>query len=152
MKEKVNEKLMQQICELLAPYPEAIMFVVEYRNYIHMIDDIIDFEIRPSPEMILKAFAKASEVFSTPFWLKYGNLLCMVERMINNTYADSVEWENTEAPMWKASDAGVLRHAGIDMFFAVVDLMCGRDKLREISAKFREQAHLMHMDENLKPV
>ena len=152
MSDKVNTKLMQELCELLEPFPEAITFVVEYRNYIHMIDDIIDNKDRPSAELILMAFAKAAEVFSMPFWLRHGQLLFCVEQMINNTYADSVEWENNKMDKWKKSDASVLRHAGIDMFFAVILLMCGRDKLRDISSRFREQTHLMHMDENLQAI
>ena len=153
---KINTKLMEKLFDLLLPFPEAGAFALAYRDYIHAIDDLIDDENRPSPEALLKVFAQAGELFSMPFWLKYGAFLAILEQIINNTYADSVEWEKMPGDHisyhWKKSDSSVLRHAGIDMFFAILYLTVGRDKLREVSSSFREQAHLMHMDECFKAI
>ena len=142
---------MEKLYLLLQPYPEAAAFVVEYRNYIHQIDDLIDSPNRPTEEELLKTFAQAGALFSMPFWIHHGQLLAVLEQVINNTYCDSVAWEHDTTP-WKKLDAGVLRHAGIDMFYAVLLLTVGREKLREVSAEFREQTHLAHMDEKFAAI
>ena len=149
---KIDKDLLEEVCLLLKDYPDANRFVIEYRKYIHMIDDLIDNPLRPIPEEILAMAAQASYVFSLPFYTQHSSLLFLVEQMINNTYADSVEWETINNSAWQQSDAGVLRHAGIDMFFAVILITNGREALRKISSRFRTHTHLLHMDENMKAV
>lgn len=146
--ELINKELMEVLYKELRDHKEALDFVIEYRNYIHMIDDIIDED--RSNEKLLEAFAKASEIFSMPFWRKHAHLLVMIEQSINNTYADSTQWEKSDVE-WIKRDASVLRHSGIDMFFSVINLVCGREKLRDISSAFRQQAHRLHMDKDLQP-
>jgi hypothetical protein len=148
---KINHIMMEQISKYLAPHPEACRFITAYRDYVHAIDDLIDATLRPDSEQILKTFAQASTLFTLPFWNQYGTLLIVTEKLVNNTYADSVLWENSPLD-WQRRDASVLRHAGVDMFFAVVALILGGDKLREISADFRTQCHLIHMNEEGQPV
>lgn len=150
---QIDKRLMDEISKSLAPFPEAGNFITLYRDYVHAIDDLIDMENRPNAEELLRVFAAASVLFTTPFWRQYGPSLLMVERMINNTYADSVRWEQKDLNnTWQNRDASVLRHAGVDMMFAIIDLLLGRDKLREISSAFRYQCHLIHMDEEGNPI
>lgn len=151
MHPKLNPKLIERVQLLLASNPDALEFVENYKEYIHQIDDLIDNPDRPSSEDILKVFAKASFVFSLPFWKANSHMLFMLEQVINNTYADSVLWERSNVK-WKQSDAGVLRHAGIEMFFAVILLVHGRETLRDLSSDFRTQCHNLHMDENFKAI
>jgi hypothetical protein len=146
MKDKINKQLMQELGELLAPFPDACEFTIAYKAYIHDIDDLVDEKERPSAEKVIATFAKASAVFSLPFWRQHSPALIVLEQVINNCYADSVEWE-TAAFSWKRNDANVLRHVGIEMFFAVLLLTVGRAKTREFSSKFREQCHLLQTDE-----
>lgn len=148
---KINPKLLEKVQLLLVKYPDAYEFVEHYKDYIHQIDDLIDNVDRPSSEQVLKAFAKAAHVFSLPFWRANGHMLFILEAIINNTYTDSVDWENSNTS-WKRSDAAALRHIGIEMFFAVILLTHGRETLREISLEFREQCHLLHMDTDLKAI
>lgn len=137
---KINNELMERIQEILCPFPEAVEFAVAYRNYIHSIDDLVDEVQRPSSEQLLKVFSESAICFSLPFWQQYKSALIVTEQLINNTYADSVDWE-TSSDLMKQQDANVLRHCGLDMFFAVILLTAGREKLREISSDFRFQCH-----------
>lgn len=145
-----NEELLKEICSLLEPYPDAAEFVLRYRDYIHGVDDIVDGDIT-NAEDILKVTALASEIFSSDFYVNHRQFLYPLEIMINNTYADAVEWERSNVE-WKERDAMVLRHTGIDMFLFVIRLMCGREAMRKISSKFREQCHEYHMTKDYKPL
>lgn len=151
MSNKINPELLMELSNLLSPFPDALEFANLYRDYVHLIDDLVDSESRPTSEEILKVMALASAVFTCDFWMKYGKSLFLLEQSINNTYADSVKWED-DAVAWKREAAGTLRHAGIEMFFAVLLITVGRDKTREFSLRFREQCHELHMDERGNPV
>lgn len=135
----------KHIRALLEQNEEAATFVIAYRAYVHMIDDLIDDTERPTAEQLLKVFAQASVVYSQPFWLKNSAHLIIVEQLINNTYADSVKWEKAIQTLL-IRDAAVLRHTAIDMFFAVWLICFGRDSLREISSQFRQYCHECHVD------
>lgn len=136
----INTQLMTRLQQELEPYPETLEFVTGYRNYVHAIDDLIDGPNRPTAEEILKVSAMASVLFSTAFWLRHSNLLVVTEQLVNNTYADSVMWENSALANQRIA-ADTLRHAGLDMFYAAILITLGRDKLRELSPLFREQCH-----------
>lgn len=145
-KDKLDPALLKEVDEILTPFPEAYEFAKRYKDYVHSIDDLIDGPNRPTFEEILKNDALASELFTMPFWRQFGPSLIVLEQVINNCYADSVEWEN-DALEFKRRDAMVLRHAGIEMFFAVILLTAGRESLRKISSRFRAQCHSLHMNE-----
>lgn len=141
---------MLEIYKLLKDHPDACNFVSDYRNYIHGIDDIIDGDLLGS-EGILHIFHLASKIFSSDFYHQYRQYLFPIEILINNTYADSCLWEKSGVN-WKHRDSGVLRHTGIDMFLFVVYIVAGRQKMREISEKFRSQCHEFHMTKEEKPI
>ncbi len=136
----INTQLMTRLAEELEQHPETLEFISFYRNYIHAIDDLIDGANRPTAEEILAVSAQASRLFSTAFWIKHSNLLIVTEQLVNNTYADSVKWENSALANQRTA-ADTLRHAGLDMFYAAILITLGRDKLRELSPLFREQCH-----------
>lgn len=138
-----DDKLLEEVKEIFKPFPLASKFICDYTLYIHMIDDIIDEPIK-DPELILKAQSLANEIYSNIFYQQNTAMLSMVEALINNDYADSVLWEKSVSS-WQQSHADVLRHSGYHMFFAVVILLAGRDKLREISARFRTFSHRKHL-------
>lgn len=146
-----QQETLDEAMELLKQYPDAYVFIKLYQSYIHDIDDIIDLPELRTPANILKITSKASMLFSLPFWKVNSDQLLILEQCINNTYADSVIWEKS-ALNWQRTDANVLRHSGIDMFFAAILICCGYDKMREISTKFRERCHLLHMDSEGKPI
>lgn len=136
----INTQLMTRLAEELVNHPETLEFISFYRNYIHAIDDLIDNKERPTAEEILNVSAQASRLFSTQFWINHSNLLIVTEQLVNNTYADSVKWENSALQDQRVA-ADTLRHSGLDMFYAALLITLGRDKLRELSPLFREQCH-----------
>ena len=135
-------RLQEELKAIFKPFPWASKFVLDYTCYVHLIDDIID-EPKDS-ERTLQAFALANIIYSNPFYQQNCVALSVVEALINNDYADSVAWEKSEVD-WQKKHADVLRHSGYHMFFAVVLLLAGRDKLREISARFRAYSHEVHL-------
>lgn len=145
-----DTNLLSEVCEILKPYPDALEFVILYRDYIHGIDDIVDGDIS-GHEKILEVFALGARLFSSDFYAHNRQFLYPIETMINNTYADSCEWENS-VEKWKIRDSSVLRHAGIDMFLFVIRLVAGRDAMRKISSKFRTQCHEFHMDKETNAI
>lgn len=131
----------QEIYDLIGHNNEACKFVLMYGDYVEMIDDIVDEP--KNPALILKAFNHAMALFSLPFWIQNHQALILVDCLINNEYADSLEWEKSEEG-FKQADAKVMSHCGYNMMFAVVLLVSGYEGLRKISAKFRQWAHLKH--------
>lgn len=148
---ELDQKLLKELNEILIERPEAFEFVVLYRNYIHLIDDIVDEKEFQNSVKLLELQALASRTFTCNFWIRHGQKLIVTEQLINNSFADSVHWEKSETE-WKRRDANVLRHAGLDMFFAVLLVEFGYNVMRSFSARFREQCHLLHTDENFQQV
>ncbi len=137
--------MFEEICKVLEPYPEAVTFALSYKDYIHKIDDLIDSEIRPSPNQILEMAAKASETFTLPFWIQFGPSLILLEQTINLEYGISVEWEKESN--WKLQAADSMRHAGCNMFLAILLITIGREQTREFASKLRENAHKLHLED-----
>lgn len=134
--------MQEEIDKLLEGHPDARNFVLLYTKWCHMIDDLIDDNsTNNNPEYILALCAHAGELYSCNFYRTYHALLYPVDFLINNTYADSVKWERSnEAYKQIASDT--LRHTAVDMILLVITILYGREKLRELSPKFREFAHV----------
>lgn len=147
--EQLEAELKQTIDGYLGNHPDAISFLLAYCRYCHSIDDIIDNKIT-NPELVLESFDLASQIFNCNFWRQYAAQLFLVERLINNDYADSVKWEKSQNT-WELHQADVLRNAANHMTFAVILLLCGRQALREVSAKIRTHSHLKHHDSEGKP-
>lgn len=143
--EQTEARLRAKLDEILGDNLDAKNFLIAYHTYTHRIDDIVDEKITDS-EFLLKTFELASSIFSSNFWRQYGANLFLVEKLINNDYADSVLYENSTDP-WKRHQADVLRHAGNKMVFAVIYLVKGYDALREVSSLIRENSYLHHHDE-----
>ncbi len=141
-----NPALIEEISAALSNHPDAKEFILLYSAYVHRIDDIIDEpEKRSDPEFMLQTFQLAADVFSCDFYHKHRNVLRPTEFLINNTYADSVQWERS-SEIWKRQEADVLRHTAIDMFLLVTAICLGRDATRKISLRFREYAHKCQKD------
>lgn len=150
MDKRINQELLQILHELFKDFPEALEFVLAYKEYIHFIDDMVDVKDFQTVENQLKLQSKAAVLYSLPFWRRHVDNLLVLSLIMNNTYLDSVIWEKSEVE-WQRRDSFCLRHVGIDMFYAVILITFGRDKLREISLKFREQCHkLQEQDEYSK--
>jgi hypothetical protein len=63
--------------------------------------------------------------------------------MTANTYADSVQWEDSPIE-YKRKIADVLRQMGNEVILAVIEIVKGVGVRREVSMKFRELSWLAH--------
>lgn len=141
MNQQERLELLKEINEILTPYPEALAFINAYNEYVHLIDDIVDEKHDVSD--ILKVFSLAATIYSSNFWQQNKDALWVIEQLINNTYRDSVVWEQSSVA-WKRNHAKSLSHCGYNMFYAVILIVAGKDKLDEISLRFREHSHTKH--------
>jgi hypothetical protein len=139
-----DKDLQDTFNQAFANHPEARKFTLDYNRYVHLIDDCIDEP--KDPEKILELCDLASDIFSSPFYVQYQHILGPVEKMINNTYADSVQWELSE-DSWKKDAAKSLRHAGLDMFLIVYRILFGRVYTRTISSCMREYTFTKHLND-----
>lgn len=137
-----NLELLEDIKEIFKDHPQAVEFLVLYNEYIHKVDDLIDDN--GSFRDILKVTSMASALYTMPFWVEHGSKLLLVDQLINNQYADSVEWESSKEE-WMQQDSKCLCHSGYNMNFAVILMIKGYDSLRKISSKWRERAHRKHL-------
>jgi len=142
--EVLPESIQDKFKTLLASYPDALQFILEWVEYINMIDDIIDDPLkRSSNEYVLRTFLKAADVYSLPFYRAHAQVLWPLVTVITNTYMDVVKWERSASSL-KNSHADALRHTGYDMIFMVIRLTLGVIKLREVSEDLRFYAHFTY--------
>lgn len=148
--EQLEAQLKQSIDEVLRDFPDAKNFLLAYCEYTHSIDDIIDDKITSS-DVILKTFNQSANIFNCNFWRQNASQLFLIEKLINLDYGLSVKWEKSDEA-WKRNQADVLRNAGNMMTFAVILLIAGYDKAKELIPLIREHSYYRHHDEEGKPV
>lgn len=129
---------------------EAADFAIAWHWYCHEIDDIVD-EKRWTPEDFLKVLVHASILYAKPFWRKHADVLLPHVATVTSMYADSVAWEGKDQLLWKRQAADVLRHAGIEMMFAIAFICGGFDNVRKHSAALRSMCWVNHHDEYGSP-
>lgn len=139
-----SQEFWAELVNLFIDRPEAHEFVLHYGEYIENIDDLVD---EPKDvERVKKVTEQAARLFNSPYWKKWGDKLYLLERITHLTYFDSVCWESADEE-WKRWDAKCLSHCGYNMLFAIILIEFGEDKLRSISLRFREHAHLRHIND-----
>lgn len=139
-----DKKLLSDLTELFQDKSEACEYLHLYGQYIELVDDLVDEE--PQVDRVQEATKYAALIGNCSYWNKWKGYLYLVERLIHNTYFDSVIWEKSNTD-WKRKDAKCLSHVGYNMLFAVILIEFGEDKLREYSIRFREHAHLKHLND-----
>lgn len=148
MDTREQQLLTNDIREIFNSHPAATQFVLMWTDYVHYIDDLVDGDVELNPENIIGLAAKAITIHSTEFFRQYAHILSVVELLINSAYADSVVWEKSTEE-WKKIASDTIRHEGLNMFFTVVMIIAGRDKMRSISARMREYTHFKHINDIL---
>ena len=129
--------------DIFKDHPDAWKFTTLYGEYIHAIDDMIDNNTW-NPESLLKITRLAIDVYSCDFYRVNAQHLAPIAKSNNNCYADVVKWEKEPDGSLLFEAASHLRHCGYEMFLAVVELVAGYDKMREMSSEFRSYAHYKH--------
>lgn len=134
-----DKSILTEICEMFVGKPEICKFLKLYGDHCELIDDFVDEQ--QSPDMVNKLGQLRMEIDCCEYWITHRNYLWVVERLIHNTYFDSVQWEKSNSE-WKRQDARSMSHAAYNMLFAVILLEYGYEALEKISLRFREHAHL----------
>jgi hypothetical protein len=129
-----QQLLLNKLNEIFAPYPD----------YVHYVDDLCDKDIEFSSETLLELTMKAATLYSNNFYRQNASLLYPIIMTVNNSYADSNNWETSKED-WKKRQADVIRHEALNVFFMVVYILVGYKKLREISPAMREYTHFKHL-------
>lgn len=144
---------MIQIKQLLERYlssdEDAIAFVYCWLLYCHAIDDIIDGD-KTDSEHIIKTFQFSTTLHTSNFFLKNWATLNPIIDVAFNSYADSVKLE--KGVKWERNYADVLRQVANEVIVAVVGIVAGYDKKREISLELRQLSYLEHHDLTGKPI
>lgn len=139
LKSKHPKELVEHVRVLLAHNQDALNFVVAYGEYAELVDDLVDEVF--CVKRLARMTALASQLFTSNYWQQRGHQLLMVEQLNNLSFFHTVEWE--KAPeQWKRTDARSLNHTAYNMLFAILILEHGIEKVREITLRFRESAHL----------
>ena len=137
--------------ELFKDKLDAAFFLEHYLRYCHLVDDMQDGEA--TVESLREIGALATIVYNCNYWKKFSNVLLLVDVLIQNTYFDSVKWENSKGEStvlsWKQRDARVLSRCGYNMIFAVIYLEFGSKTLNELSLSFREETHTKQGNDKL---
>lgn len=128
----------------------ALEFMVVWHEYLHEVDDLIDNEMQDKQQWI-KVFAHANLVYSMDFYVSHAKELRLVVMLVTNAYCDSVLFE-ADSLQWKKQWADVIRHAGLEMIYAVAMICGGYDLMRSISVELKEYAHRCHHDAEGNPI
>jgi len=124
---------------------EAETFLALWGAYVHAIDDIVDGDTT-SKESIIRAFAQAAVLYSSPFYRQHCDRLQLIVLLVTSTYADSVHWEGSKEE-WKRQYSDVMRHAGAEMLRATLLICGGYDHLRQFSAELHAANYYQHHDD-----
>lgn len=140
----VDKSLLLELTELLKDKAEASEFLFLYGQYGELMDDVVD---EPQSIVTTERMADfANKVNNCAYWIKHRQYLWVIERLIHNAYFDTVRWEKADEE-WKRRDAKAMSHCGYYMLFAVILIEFGIEKLNEISLRFRNHAHLKHIND-----
>lgn len=124
---------------------EAKRFLELWNVYVNAVDDIIDEKITES-EFVLRAFNLATELYSTPFYVKYSSILYYNIKSAHHNYADSCLMEKSGIK-WQEMQADFLR-ASSQLTLVIVEILGGYDKRRELSLAIHEDSYIKHHDGN----
>ena len=124
---------------------EAKKFLDAWNVYVNDIDDIIDEKITEG-EFILRAFDRATNLYSMPFYVKNMAMLYYNIKGAHHNYADSCIMEKSGIP-WQEKQADFLR-ATSQLTLTVVEILGGYDVRRKLSIAIREDSYNKHHDKD----
>lgn len=140
-----DKQLLTELSELLSDKPEAVEYLYLYGQLCEVMDDLVDGD-GCAGQLVEQAGLIRCKLSVCAYWLKNLQHLWMTERLIHHQYVDVIEWEKSDI-QWHREHAKALSHCAYNMFFAVIQLEFGDEKLRELSLRFRHHAHLKHIND-----
>lgn len=134
----IKPELDNIIREACVSNEQAYVFVNGCFHYFHMIDDLMDGEVKEDNirEYVINLLNFTKDLFSTPFYQNNRLELSGVIDMITNAYADSLAWESADKPF--SSISNVIRSQGNDIICIVAKIIGGYNLMRSVSLKIRE--------------
>ena len=137
----------------LSSNPDALLFVLGYVTYCHMIDDVVDNEI-PADEcrnqLLLKILRLAPVIYSSPFYMYNINKLYSLVILAHDTYVESLNFV-TSNDEWKRALGDMLRHNANEVILACVEIVGGYESKVGAAAVLRELSYYTHHDEKGNP-
>lgn len=119
---------------------DAKMFLEHFGRYCHSIDDLVDGDIKCSPENLGALVIMALNIYSSRFYNVYSNLLYPVIRLIHHTYFDSVGMENAPI-LWQKEAADTLKSVGQEMTLMIIEILGGYEERRRLGILVRETSY-----------
>ena len=141
-----DKELLVELTELFKDRPKAYEFLKLYGEHGELVDDLVDEIV--TPELVEKESRLAHAVSNCEYWRTWQRELYLVSRLVHNQFFDSVKWESAQEE-WKRRDAKALSHCGYNMLFSVILIEFGEETLMKFSLRFREHAHLRHINDKI---
>lgn len=142
----LDQKLYEEYESMFKGHEEAWDFIKLSNAYFELIDDLVD-----EPKelgRIERLTALAGLFYNHSYWLRHRTTLWIVERLIRCQYLDSVKWEHSDE-QWKREHAKILSHPSVNIVFTVILIEFGQHVLDNFSARFRENAHRLHLGDKI---
>ena len=143
MDEIKHAEMLAHINRLIGHNQSALSFIKLHNDFVHAVDDVVDENW--TPEKKCEAFLKVWEYYNHPYYVSHPEL--KIVGMLNHIdYQNSVRWEKHEDKVLRDA-ANILRHASIQMLYAVVAIECGVADANAIAADFREYTIRKHSND-----
>jgi hypothetical protein len=137
------KELQDVITKLRGHNPKAADFLVDYITYCSLVDDCVDEHYAAT--RIQRITELAFKSFNCEYWRQYSHILSVTERLMHNSYFDSLVWEEEKG--WKGEYSKFMAQCGCQMVFAVVLIEFGEQYLNQISLDFRQAVYEKHEKE-----
>lgn len=130
---------------------EAKAFLANFGMYCHCIDDLVDGDIKQTPEVFGAVLIMATNLYSCSFYNKYQHILYQVVRGIHHTYFDSVRMERS-SEMKNKEQADALKSVGIQMTLTIIEILSSYANRRRLSQLVYDHAYEKQHDGDGNPL
>lgn len=142
---------------------QAMEWLSWWREYVHLIDDIIDEDlaecgtrsaergVKRGTERVNRMGILALQLYTHPFFRQHEASLKQLIVNITVAYELSVEWETSEMD-WRRVWSDHYRHAGVEMVIAVAGICGGYEHARSIAPIAHSVCYQEHHDSHGRPV
>lgn len=123
---------------------DAQIFIINYVDYIELIDDLVD---KDEKILVDKITERSLKLFSCNYWHKNSQYLRLIEQITHIIYFNSVNWENSNIA-WKRREAKAMSHFGYLMPLAIFLFETNNYELTsKLALQLQERSHLTHMED-----
>ncbi|HEX9232701.1 MAG TPA: hypothetical protein VF849_01495 [Blattabacteriaceae bacterium] len=146
----MRNKFVDFLTKYLQSNPDALLWIMSYIVYCHMLDDWIDGE-KTDFEFFIKGHDYAEAIYANHFYIQNYTILHSLVKMAFNSYLDSIHFERSEIK-WKKQFADVLRQNANEVILACIEIVNGQSVRRHASLELREISYESHHNELGQPI